>query len=132
MSGDPATRPRREEQLPAEDDATEVAPGVVRIQLPILMPGLGHVNCYVLEDGDGVTLVDPGLPGPQAHADLVARLEVFRGFVAIERGALELTNRDQFKLDRFISNRPRMSIARRVARSAKRFAKRRLISIGWR
>ena len=74
MSVDPATRPRREEQLPAEDDATEVAPGVVRIQLPILLPGLGHVNCYVLEDGDGVTLVDPGLPGPDAHADLVARL----------------------------------------------------------
>jgi glyoxylase-like metal-dependent hydrolase (beta-lactamase superfamily II) len=75
VSVDPATRPRREEQLPAEDDATEVAPGVVRIQLPILLPGLGHVNCYVLEDGDGVTLVDPGLPGPEAHADLVARLD---------------------------------------------------------
>jgi glyoxylase-like metal-dependent hydrolase (beta-lactamase superfamily II) len=74
VSADPTTRPRREEQLPAEDDATEVAPGVVRIQLPILLPGLGHVNCYVLEDGDGVTLVDPGLPGPEAHADLVARL----------------------------------------------------------
>src|SRR5690606_28019047 len=53
---------------------TEVAPGVVRIQLPIMLPGLGHVNCYVLEDGDGVTLVDPGLPGPESHADLVARL----------------------------------------------------------
>lgn len=74
MTEDPTTRPRREEQLPAEDDATEVAPGVVRIQLPILLPGLGHVNCYVLEDGDGVTLVDPGLPGPDAHAELVARL----------------------------------------------------------
>ena len=64
----------RQEQLPAEDEATEVAPGVVRIQLPIMLPGLGHVNCYVLEDERGVTLVDPGLPGPEAHAELDRRL----------------------------------------------------------
>jgi glyoxylase-like metal-dependent hydrolase (beta-lactamase superfamily II) len=65
----------KQEQLPAEDDAVEVAPGVVRVQLPIALPGLGHVNCYVLEDDDGLTLVDPGLPGPDAAADLARRLE---------------------------------------------------------
>ena len=64
----------RQEQLPPEEDATEVAPGVVRVQLPIMLPGLGHVNCYVLEDERGVTLVDPGLPGPEAHAELARRL----------------------------------------------------------
>lgn len=64
----------KQEQLPAQDDAVEVAPGVVRIQLPIMLPGLGHVNCYVLEDERGVTLVDPGLPGPDAHRELSARL----------------------------------------------------------
>jgi glyoxylase-like metal-dependent hydrolase (beta-lactamase superfamily II) len=64
----------KQEQLPAEDDAVEVAPGVVRVQLPIMLPGLGHVNCYVLEDERGVTLVDPGLPGPEAHAELARRL----------------------------------------------------------
>ncbi|MHB1138075.1 MAG: MBL fold metallo-hydrolase [Microthrixaceae bacterium] len=69
----PGSHPKQE-QLPAEDDATEVAPGVVRIQLPIELPGLGHVNCYVLEDERGVTLVDPGLPGPDAHAELAKRL----------------------------------------------------------
>ena len=69
-----ATRPTKQEQLPAEDEATEVAPGVVRLQLPILLPGLGHVNCYLLEDGDGVALVDPGLPGPDSHRELVRRL----------------------------------------------------------
>ncbi len=69
----PGSTPKQE-QLPAEDDAIEVAPGVVRIQLPIQLPGLGHVNCYVLEDERGVTLVDPGLPGPEAHAELTARL----------------------------------------------------------
>jgi glyoxylase-like metal-dependent hydrolase (beta-lactamase superfamily II) len=69
-----ATRPLKQEQLPADADATEVVPGVVRIQLPIFLPGLGHVNCYVLEDDRGVTLVDPGLPGPESHAELVRRL----------------------------------------------------------
>lgn len=64
----------KQEQLPAQDEATEVAPGVVRIQLPIEMPGLGHVNCYVLEDERGVTLVDPGLPDPDSHKELAARL----------------------------------------------------------
>jgi glyoxylase-like metal-dependent hydrolase (beta-lactamase superfamily II) len=64
----------RQEQLPPEDEATEVAPGVVRVQLPILLPGLGHVNCYVLSDDRGVTLVDPGMPGPEAHAELERRL----------------------------------------------------------
>lgn len=64
----------RQEQLPPEDEAIEVAPGVVRVQLPIMLPGLGHVNCYVLEDERGVTLVDPGLPGPEAHAELERRL----------------------------------------------------------
>ena len=57
----------KQEQLPPEDDAVEVAPGVLRIQLPIFLPGLGHVNCYVLEDATGVTLVDPGLPLSLIH-----------------------------------------------------------------
>ncbi len=53
----------REERRPPRDDADEVAPGVLRIQLPISLPGLGHVNCYAIEDRQGITLVDPGLPG---------------------------------------------------------------------
>lgn len=68
------TSTTKQEQLPAEDDAVEVAPGVVRVQLPIMLPGLGHVNCYVLEDDRGITLIDPGLPGPDAHAELERRL----------------------------------------------------------
>ena len=32
---------------------TEVAPDVLRMELPIHMPGLGHVNCYALIDGEG-------------------------------------------------------------------------------
>ena len=38
------------------------------------MPGLGHVNCYALEDRRGLALVDPGLPGPESWSALTARL----------------------------------------------------------
>jgi glyoxylase-like metal-dependent hydrolase (beta-lactamase superfamily II) len=37
------------------------------------MPGLGHVNCYALEDERGVAVIDPGMPGPQSWKALVAR-----------------------------------------------------------
>jgi glyoxylase-like metal-dependent hydrolase (beta-lactamase superfamily II) len=39
----------------------EPAPGVLRLQLPLPFPGLDRVNCYLLEDPDGCTLVDCGL-----------------------------------------------------------------------
>lgn len=69
-----AARPRKQEQEPASDEVVEVAPGVLRAQLPIDLPGLGHVNCYVLEDDRGVAVVDPGLPGPTSFKALTARL----------------------------------------------------------
>jgi len=65
----------RQEQLEAREEVDEVAPGVLRVQIPIMLPGLGHVNCYVMEDDKGVTLVDPGLPDPMSNATLVARLK---------------------------------------------------------
>ncbi|MGH9186861.1 MAG: MBL fold metallo-hydrolase [Acidimicrobiales bacterium] len=64
----------RQEAEPAGKDIDEVAPGVLRLQLPIRMPGLGHVNCYALEDERGVALVDPGLPGPKAWKSLLERV----------------------------------------------------------
>jgi len=54
---------------------TEVGPGILRMQLPIRMPGLGHVNCYALLDGRGAALVDPGLPGPESWSALLDRLD---------------------------------------------------------
>jgi glyoxylase-like metal-dependent hydrolase (beta-lactamase superfamily II) len=71
---EPAERPKREEAQPAETEIREVAPGIRRLQLPIAMPGLGHVNCYALEDADGFTLVDPGMPGPQSWKAFEARI----------------------------------------------------------
>jgi glyoxylase-like metal-dependent hydrolase (beta-lactamase superfamily II) len=75
-SGDPAPkRPPKQEQLDASTEVTEVAPGIIRTQLPISMPGLGHVNCYVLEDERGIAIVDPGLPGEDSYLALVDRLD---------------------------------------------------------
>ncbi len=65
---------RRQEQEPASDEITEVAPGVLRLQLPIELPGLGHVNCYALEDERGFALVDPGLPDEKSYNTLCDRL----------------------------------------------------------
>jgi glyoxylase-like metal-dependent hydrolase (beta-lactamase superfamily II) len=44
------------------------------MELPIHMPGLGHVNCYALLDSRGVALVDPGLPGPLTWRAIQDRL----------------------------------------------------------
>ncbi|MEZ5207210.1 MAG: MBL fold metallo-hydrolase [Acidimicrobiales bacterium] len=70
-----SARPLREEQQEASDEIIEVAPGILRLQLPIDFTGLGHVNTYALEDGDGWTLVDPGLPGRKAWDDLTGRMD---------------------------------------------------------
>jgi len=75
--GDEAPRPvrkLRQEQEPADSVVTEVAPGILRMQLPIWMPGLGHVNVYGLMDDRGLAVVDPGLPGPASWKALKARL----------------------------------------------------------
>ena len=72
---DQAQRPRKQEQEPASEEIVELAPGVLRCQLPISMPGLGHVNCYLLEDERGVAVVDPGLPSKDSYVALEARLK---------------------------------------------------------
>jgi glyoxylase-like metal-dependent hydrolase (beta-lactamase superfamily II) len=70
----PAPRLRKQEQEPASEEVVEVAPGVLRMQLPIAMPGLGHVNMYGLVDDRGLAVVDPGLPGPKSWRAIKARL----------------------------------------------------------
>jgi glyoxylase-like metal-dependent hydrolase (beta-lactamase superfamily II) len=68
-------KPRKQEQEAAREDVVEVAPGILRMQLPIWMPGLGHVNMYGLMDDRGLAVVDPGLPGPQSWKALKTRLK---------------------------------------------------------
>ena len=64
----------RQEQETAATEVIEVAPDVLRMQLPIRMPGLGHVNMYALIDKNGAAVIDPGLPGPFTWAAIQDRL----------------------------------------------------------
>jgi len=66
----------RQEAEPATTEIDEVAPGILRMQLPLRMPGLGHVNCYAMEDERGWTIVDPGTPGRQPWSDLLGRFDL--------------------------------------------------------
>ncbi|MGA0153759.1 MAG: MBL fold metallo-hydrolase, partial [Ilumatobacteraceae bacterium] len=69
-----APRPVKQEQRAATESIDELAPGVLRTQLPIDIPGLGHVNMYVLEDERGVAVVDPGLANKQSYTAIQKRL----------------------------------------------------------
>jgi glyoxylase-like metal-dependent hydrolase (beta-lactamase superfamily II) len=73
-SREAADRPVRQEQGPAAAEIVEVAPDVLRMQLPIQFTGLGHVNMYGLVDRRGVAVVDPGMPGGRAWKAVVAAL----------------------------------------------------------
>jgi glyoxylase-like metal-dependent hydrolase (beta-lactamase superfamily II) len=64
----------KQEQEPPEDTVREVTPGILRLQLPVDMPGLGHVNAYAIPDERGVAVVDPGIPGDASWTALLARL----------------------------------------------------------
>lgn len=58
---------------PAEGGATEVAPGILWLRLPLPM-ALDHVNIYALDDGDGWTIVDAGLSSKRSKAIWAALL----------------------------------------------------------
>jgi glyoxylase-like metal-dependent hydrolase (beta-lactamase superfamily II) len=64
----------KQEQEDASDEIVEVAPDVLRLQLPMAFTGLGHVNTYALMGPDGVAVVDPGLPGKATAVALRDRL----------------------------------------------------------
>ena len=51
----------------------EVADGVFRIPLPMPNDGLAAVNTYLLLDGDGPVLVDPGVGCPRGARGTGAR-----------------------------------------------------------
>lgn len=75
MTTHESPKPVREERRAPETEPKEVAPGVLRIQLPLDLPGLGHVNCYAIEDRRGVALVDPGMPTFSSWKILRAQLD---------------------------------------------------------
>jgi len=47
-------------RLPETGDVLEVAPGILWLRMPLPF-ALNHINLWVLEDGDGWTLVDTGI-----------------------------------------------------------------------
>ena len=68
------TKAMRQEALPASETIDEVAAGVLRMQLPVSLPGLKHVNCYGFVDRRGLAIVDPGMPNPASYQALKKRL----------------------------------------------------------
>ncbi|WP_377768732.1 MBL fold metallo-hydrolase [Paracoccus aurantiacus] len=52
---------------PAPGNATEIAPGVLWMRLPLPMK-LDHVNVYALDDGDAWTLIDTGFDSGKGRA----------------------------------------------------------------
>lgn len=52
---------------PEPGTATEVAPGVLWMRLPLPMK-LDHVNVYALDDGDGWTVIDTGFSSRKSRA----------------------------------------------------------------
>lgn len=64
----------------SDPEVQTVAPGVHRAPVPLPEDGLRAINVYVIEDGDGVTLVDAGCDGP------LAREAVDRGLEAAGAG----------------------------------------------
>jgi len=64
----------KQEQEEARTEVEEIAPNVLRMQLPIAIPGLRHVNMYCFRDADGATVVDPGLPDEATWVAIRERL----------------------------------------------------------
>ena len=90
-------RPIRQEQEPASTEVIEIAKGIYRLQLPVSMPGLGHVNCYALEDKNGFSLVDPGLPGKDSWNSLEKRLnDLGTGFKHIHTAIVTHSHVDHY------------------------------------
>ncbi|MAG29290.1 MAG: hypothetical protein CL908_00155 [Deltaproteobacteria bacterium] len=75
LQSDSMSKPKRQEQEDAQEEISEVAKDILRMQLPIRIPGLGHVNMYALVDDDGVAVIDPGLPGVDTWDAIVHRLK---------------------------------------------------------
>ena len=66
------------ETPPAPDQVIEIAPGILWVRL-VLPFRLNHVNCYLVKDGDGWTLIDTGIGN---EATIAAWTKLFEGPLA--------------------------------------------------
>lgn len=67
MDGDAAAIRTPFANAPEEGSATEVAPGILWMRLPLPM-ALDHVNVFALDDGDGWTLIDTGFDSKRSRS----------------------------------------------------------------
>lgn len=65
----------KSEQVPASEAVDDLGNGILRMQLPIAMPGLRHVNMYGLLDDRGLAIIDVGVPGPATWKAVKKRLK---------------------------------------------------------
>ncbi|WP_395657005.1 MBL fold metallo-hydrolase [Nocardioides sp.] len=81
------------------EGAWQVADGIHRVPLPLPMDGLKAVNVYVLETGDGLTLIDGGW-SIQVARDLLERClgDIGYGFGDIRRFLVTHIHRDHYTL----------------------------------
>lgn len=69
-----ATAARHAVARPDAGDPKRITPTVVCVALPLPLPDLQVVNTYVVQGGDGITLIDPGWAYPPAEAALTEAL----------------------------------------------------------
>ena len=55
------------DNIPMPGQTLEVAPGVFWLRMPLPM-SLDHINLYLLEDGDGWTVIDTGIRGKETQS----------------------------------------------------------------
>jgi len=80
-----------------ESGVSEVAAGVHRIPLPLPDHGLRAVNAYVIKDGPGVVLVDPGQWSAQTRFELAKGLATLGySFVDVRRCLATHLHRDHY------------------------------------
>ena len=82
-----------------EPGAYPVAPGVHRVPLPLPADGLKAVNVYVIEQDDGLTLIDSGWALAQAREALTAALAILGAALGDVRSFLVThVHRDHYTL----------------------------------
>lgn len=82
-----------------EPGVYQVAPGVHRIPLPMPNDGLRAVNVYVIEDGDGVVLIDSGWEIDEAKEQLAGALgELGYELADVHRFLITHMHRDHYTM----------------------------------
>ena len=69
---------------PGDGEVMRVAPGILWVRMPIPIPGLDYINLWLIEDGDGWTMVDTGLRSRQIT-------ELWEGIFTRELGGKPIT-----------------------------------------